>query len=214
MNLVRSGILAIFILTVAITVIVYPDLPDLIPSHWNFDGEVDGYLPRFWGVAVIPLVMAACTALFFVLPRIDPLRANYPKFRAYYEGFILVFAAFLFVIQLQVLLWGLGFLISPNVLLPPVFGIVFIYLGFLVERAEQNWFVGIRTPWTLSSASVWKKTHERGGLLFKIAGVIAMAGAFAGQYALWFAIVPILIISVYMVIYSYVEYGKEQRMEG
>jgi uncharacterized membrane protein len=78
MNLVRSGILAIFILTVAITVIVYPDLPDLIPSHWNFDGEVDGYLPRFWGVAVIPLVMAACTGLFFVLPRIDPLLANYP----------------------------------------------------------------------------------------------------------------------------------------
>lgn len=214
MNLVRSGILAIFILTVAITVMVYPGLPDLIPSHWNFDGEVDGYLPRIWGVAVIPLVMAACTALFFVLPRIDPLRANYPKFRAYYEGFILVFAAFLFVIQLQVLLWGLGFLISPNVLLPPVFGILFIYLGFLVERAEQNWFVGIRTPWTLSSAAVWKKTHERGGLLFKLAGVIAICGVLAGQYALWFAFVPMLVIAVYMVIYSYVEYGKEQRMEG
>ena len=214
MNLVRAGILAIFILTVAVTLIVYPDLPELIPSHWNFAGEVDGYLPRFWGVAVIPLVMAACTALFFVLPGIDPLRANYPRFQAYYEGFILVFALFLSVIQLQVILWGLGFEVSPNVLLPPVFGALFIYLGYLVERAEQNWFVGIRTPWTLSSAAVWKKTHERGGFLFKLAGVVALAGAFFGQYALLFAIVPVLVVTSYTVIYSYREYAKEQRSAG
>ncbi|MFA5294461.1 MAG: DUF1648 domain-containing protein [Methanoregulaceae archaeon] len=55
MNLVRAGILAIFVLKVAVTLIVYPAIPDLIPSHWNFDGEVDGYLPRSWGVAIIPL---------------------------------------------------------------------------------------------------------------------------------------------------------------
>jgi uncharacterized membrane protein len=154
--------------------------------------------------------MIPFTALFFLLPRIDPLKENYRKFQGYYEGFILMFVAFLFIIQLQILLWGLGYSISPNLLLPLTLGVFFIYLGFLVEHAEQNWFVGIRTPWTLSSERVWKKTHALGGTLFKIAGIIAMAGVFFGDYSLWFSLVPILIVAAYMVIYSYLEYRKEK----
>ena len=209
MNLVRAGIAAVLVLTVAITIMVYPALPDLIPSHWNFEGEVDGYLPRLPGVLVIPVVMFSCTALFFVLPRIDPLKRNYPKFQRYYEGFILIFAAFLFVIQLQVLLWGVGIEVSPGLLIPPLIGALVIYLGYLVEHAEQNWFVGIRTPWTMSSERVWKKTHARGGRLFKIAGIVTMAGVVFGKYALWFSLVPILVVIGYLVIYSYLEYKKE-----
>jgi len=214
MSLVRYGIVAVIILTVAITILVYPELPGQIPSHWNIEGEVDGYLPRFWGALVIPLVMLPFTALFFLLPRIDPLKENYRKFQGYYEGFILMFVVFLFIIQLQILLWGLGFPISPNLLLPLILGVFFIYLGFLVEHAEQNWFVGIRTPWTLSSERVWKKTHARGGTLFKIAGVIAMAGVFFREYSLWFTLVPVLIVAMYTVIYSYLEYRKEKGTTG
>jgi uncharacterized membrane protein len=210
MTLVRYGIVAIVILTLAITILVYPGLPDKIPSHWNSAGVVDGYLPKFWGVLIVPLLIIPFTALFFLLPRIDPLKKNYPKFRGYYEGFILVFAAFLFIIQLQILLWGLGYPISPTFLYPLILGALFIYLGFLIEHAEQNWFVGIRTPWTLSSERVWKKTHAIGGTLFKIAGIIAIAGVVFGKYSLWFALVPVLVVAVYTVIYSYLEYRKEE----
>ena len=150
--------------------------------------------------------MVAITALLFLLPRIDPLRANYQKFRRYYDGFILVFAAYLFIIQLQILLSGLGYPVSPTLVYPIILGGLFIYLGFLLEHAEQNWFVGIRTPWTLSSERVWKKTHARGGVLFKIAGLIAIAGVLFGRYSLWFVLVPILVVSVYLVIYSYLEF--------
>jgi len=210
MNLIRSGIGAVILLTLAVTILAYPGLPDQIPSHWNSAGEVDGYLPKFWGVLVIPVVMIAFTALFALIPRIDPLRANYQKFQMYYEGFILVFAVFLLLIQLQILLWGLGYPISPNLLLPLIMGALFIYLGFLIEHAEPNWFVGIRTPWTMSSERVWKKTHTLGGTLFKIAGILTMVGVVFGKYSLWFVLVPILVVSISLVIYSYLAFRKEK----
>ena len=131
------------------------------------------------GLALIPIIMIACVGLFVLLPRIDPLRKNYEKFRNYYEGFILVFVLYLLAVQVFLILWNLGFLLSPNITFPVLFGILLIYLGFLIGHAEQNWFVGIRTPWTLSSVSVWKKTHDRGGKLFILAGIISFLGALA-----------------------------------
>lgn len=211
MNPVRYGIIGVLLLTLAITILSYPALPEMIPSHWNMAGEVDGYLPKIWGVLIIPLLMVPLTALFFLLPRIDPLKENYRKFRPYYDGFILVFLVFFLLVQVQIILWGLGYQISPNLLIPPLTGALFIYIGFLVEHAEQNWFVGIRTPWTLSSERVWKKTHALGGTLFKIAGVIAIAGVFFGDYAFWFVLVPVLAIAVFTVAYSYYEYQKEMK---
>ncbi len=211
MNPVRYGIIGVLLLTLAITILSYPSLPEMIPSHWNTAGEVDGYLPKIWGVLIIPLLMVPLTALFFLLPRIDPLKENYRKFRPYYDGFILVFLVFFLVVQVQIILWGLGYQISPNLLIPPLTGALFIYIGFLVEHAEQNWFVGIRTPWTLSSEKVWKKTHALGGTLFKVAGVIAITGVFFGDYAFWFVLVPVLAVAVFTVAYSYYEYQKEMK---
>jgi uncharacterized membrane protein len=103
----------------------------------------------------------------------------------------------------------MGVKISPNLTFPLLFGMLFIYLGFLLEHAEPNWFVGIRTPWTLSSESVWKKTHRLGGKLFKIAGVICLLGVLFQDYAIWTIMVPILLVSFYVVVYSYIEFQKE-----
>jgi uncharacterized membrane protein len=186
------------------TIVAYPVMPDAVASHWNAAGDMDGTLPKFWGLILIPLLMYGFCALLAALPRIDPLRNNYPKFQASYEGFILVFSAFLFVIQLQIILWGLGVPLSPNL------GILFISIGFLLEHAEPNWFVGIRTPWTLSSDSVWKKTHQKGATLFRLAGVVSMIGVLAGRYAWLFILVPVIAVALYTVVYSYTEFKKEQ----
>jgi uncharacterized membrane protein len=167
-------------------------------------------MSKFWGLALIPLLMYGFCALFVVLPRIDPLRNNYQKFQDYYEGFILVFAAFFFFIQLQIILWGLGIHVSPNLTMPVMIGGLFVYIGFLMEHAEPNWFVGIRTPWTLSSDSVWTKTHQRAGTLFKLAGVVSMIGALAGIYASLFILVPAIAVALYTVVYSYVEFKREK----
>ncbi len=210
MKLIRLAIALVFILTAVMTLVVYPMMPDVVASHWNAAGELDGTMPKFWGLALIPLLMYGFCALLTVLPRIDPLRNNYQKFQDYYEGFILVFAAFLFFIQLQIILWGLGICVSPNLTMPVMIGILFIYIGFLTEHAEPNWFVGIRTPWTLSSDSVWKKTHQWAGTLFKLAGVVSFIGILAGMYAWLFILVPVIAVALYTVVYSYVEFKREK----
>jgi uncharacterized membrane protein len=210
MKLIRPAIAFLLVFTAAMTLAAYPLMPDVVASHWNAAGEVNGTMPKFWGLVLIPLLMYGFCALLAVLPRIDPLRNNYRKFQDYYEGFILVFAAFLFFIQLQIILWGLGIRVSPNLTLPVMIGILFMYIGFLMEHAEPNWFVGIRTPWTLSSDSVWKKTHQKGATLFKLAGVVSMIGILAGVYAWLFILVPAIAVAVYTVVYSYVEFRREQ----
>ena len=214
MKLIRLAIIAGLILTFALTIAIYPTAPDSIISHWNAAGQADGYMSKFWGLFLIPLIMTGFVALFAVLPRIDPYKKNYEKFRDYYEGFILLFVLFMLAIQVQIILWSSGYQISPNLTFPLLIGTLFIYIGFLLGHAEQNWFVGIRTPWTLSSKTVWKKTHEVGGKLFKIAGVICFAGVFAGAYALWFILVPALAVAAYTVVYSYVEFQKEVKSQG
>jgi uncharacterized membrane protein len=210
MKVVRLAIIAGLMLTFLITIAVYPALPDRIVSHWNAEGQADGYMSKFWGLGLIPLIMTACVALFAVIPRIDPLRKNYEKFRNYYEGFILMFVFFMLVIQVQIILWSSGYQVSPNLTLPVPVGIMFIYLGFLIEKAEQNWFVGIRTPWTLTSKTVWKETHELGGKLFKISGIICFAGLLFQDFAIWFIMVPVLATALVTVVYSYYAFQKEK----
>jgi uncharacterized membrane protein len=211
-KLIRYAIIAGLIITFTLTIAIYPAVPDRVVSHWNAAGQADGYMAKFWGLFLIPLIMTGFTALFAVLPRIDPYKENYEKFRDYYEGFILLFVLFLLAIQVQIILWSSGYQISPNLTFPLLIGMLFIYIGFLLGHVEQNWFVGIRTPWTISSKTVWKKTHELGGKLFKIAGVISCAGTFAGAYALWFVLVPALVVAVYTVAYSYIEFQKELKL--
>jgi uncharacterized membrane protein len=211
MKLIRVAIISAIIVTLILTGAVYPSLPPVIASHWNASGMADGSMAKFWGLILIPLIMIGCVALFAVLPRIDPLGKNYEKFQNYYDGFILVFVLYLLAIQALLILWNTGYPVSTNITFPILFGILFIYIGFLLEHAEQNWFVGIRTPWTLNSVTVWRKTHEIGGKLFKVAGVIALLGALAGPYALWFILIPAISVAVSTVVYSYVVYQNEQK---
>jgi uncharacterized membrane protein len=214
MNLIRPAIALVFILTAVITIVAYPVMPDTVASHWNTAGVVDGTMPKVWGLILIPLLMYGFCALLAFIPRIDPRRDNFRRFQAPYEGFILVFALFLFFIQLQIILWGLEIFVNPNLTMPLMIGGLFIAIGFLLEHAEPNWFVGIRTPWTLSSDSVWKKTHAIGARMFKLAGIVSMIGILAGTYAWLFILVPAIAVAITTVVYSYYAFRKEQAAGG
>jgi uncharacterized membrane protein len=210
MKPVRLAIIAVLFITFVISIALYPGLPDLIPTHWNAAGEVNGYMQKFWGVFLVPFLMLGFTALLTFIPRIDPKRANYAKFQDYYDGFILVFALFLLAVQMMILLWALGMPISPNILFPVLVGVLFFYIGILLDHTEPNWFVGIRTPWTLSSETVWRKTHKRGALAFKIAGVFMVSGILIPDYVIYLVLALGIGVAAYTVVYSYQEYQKEQ----
>ena len=183
-------------------------MPEKIASHWNVRGEVNGYVSKLWGLFLMPFILAGLAGLFAAVPRIDPLKANIEKFRKHYDGFIILFFIFMLSIHFQLILWNLGIKISPNATLPVGLGILFFYTGILCENAKRNWFIGIRTPWTLSSDAVWNKTHKVGGKLFKIAGAVALAGVFFRSYASFFILVPVILISVYTIFYSYITYNR------
>jgi uncharacterized membrane protein len=93
--------------------------------------------------------------------------------------------------------------------LSPAFAILFYYSGILIENAKRNWFIGIRTPWTLSNDEVWDKTHKIGGKLFKLAGILALFAIFFERYAILVIVVPLIVVSIYTVVYSYLEYQKD-----
>jgi len=202
-------ILGIIILSFAVGIYFYPQMPDKMASHWNIQGEVDAYISRFWGLFLIPITSIGLLALFVLIPKIDPLKENIERFRKYFDGFIVLIMIFLFYIYLLTVFWNIGIRFNMAQLMMPALGILFYYCGILVENAKRNWFIGIRTPWTLSNEKVWDKTHRIGGKLFKVTGIIAFLGIFFPKYAIFFVIIPVISVAVYTIIYSYFEYQKQ-----
>lgn len=191
-------------------VVVMGRMPEQVASHWNAQGEADGYSSVWMGVFFMPAVMAGIAVLMMVIPSIDPLRENIKAFREDYNVMIVAMAGFFFYLHLLTLLWNLGVEFSMNSLLAPGFGGLFFLIGEMIGKARRNFFIGIRTPWTLSSDSVWQKTHERGAMLYKVAGALTLLAIPFQQWAFYFMIVPILAVSLYVVVYSYIVFEREK----
>lgn len=210
MKLRKSEIISLLIIMISfiIGISFYSLLPDKVASHWNARGEVDGYMSKFGGLFLMPVISLVLLLLFIIIPKIDPLKHNIEKFRKYFDGFIVLMMLFLFYLYILTILWNIGVRFNFVHLLVPIFSIFFYYCGILIQKAQRNWFIGIRTPWTLSNEQVWNKTHKIGGILFKIAGIISLIGILLTEYALFFVICPVILASLFPVIYSYFAYQK------
>lgn len=193
--------------------LLWNQLPEMMASHWNTNDQVDGYIPKFWGVFMMPLMTLGMFLLFLLIPLIDPLKANIAKFRGVFNLFIAFIIGFMLYIHVLTLIWNLGytgFKMSQAML--PAMGLLFFFIGYLLRQAKRNWFIGIRTPWTLSSDTVWEKTHQLGGMLFMLSGVLAVIGGFiGGMVAFWFIMLPIGGSALFLVVYSYVLYQRETK---
>jgi len=193
--------------------LLWNQLPEQMASHWNVNDQVDGYMSRFWGVFLLPLITLGMLVLFLVVPSIDPLKANIAQFRPVFNLFIVLIVAFMVYIHGLTLAWSLGFnnFKMSGAMLPAI-GLLFIFIGFMLRQAKRNFFIGIRTPWTLSSDTVWNETHRIGAVLFMISGVLAFLGGFlGGTTAFWLMFIPIIGSTVFLLIYSYVLYRRETK---
>ena len=186
-------------------------LPDPMPGHWNAAGEIDGYISKFWGVFLVPIISTLLVGLFLIIPRIDPLKANIAQFRATFNWFIVVFLAYLLYVYALTLIAALGTPFNMTLMLLPAVGLLFIGVGYLMSGAKRNFFIGIRTPWTLSSDTVWDKTHKLGSKLFMLGGVVTILCAFLGESGIWIMLAAMLGASFVPVVYSYVLYQRETK---
>jgi uncharacterized membrane protein len=200
--------LILVILSFILAFYLYPQMPEKMASHWNIEGEVDSYLPKFWVSFLMPFLSFFLFLIFLAVPRIDPLKKNIEKFRNYFDVFVILLILFLLYIYSLTIFWNLGLRFNFVQVIVPAFSFLFFYLGVLVEKAKRNWFIGIRTPWTLSNEKVWNKTHKLGGKLIKIASLISLIGILFEEFAFYFLILPILFACFYLIVYSYFEYKK------
>jgi uncharacterized membrane protein len=203
--------LALILIAVVFSLAVYSRLPDRMASHWGINDEVNGTISRFWGAFLMPLMALAMLGLFLLIPGIDPLKANIASFRPLFNGFITALMVFLFYLHILTVLWNLGYQgFHMSAALLPGLGLIFIFAGIMMRQAKRNYFIGIRTPWTLSSDRVWAQTHRVGGILFIACGVIALFGAlFPGTIAFALVLVPLLAVTAFLIPYSYWLYQEE-----
>ncbi len=202
--------LIVFAVAAALSIWAYPRLPEVVATHWNLRGEPDKHSSRLIAAAMLPLGILVLTAIFALWPRFDPRRANYEKFGDTYRlltNSVLVIAL---VGHGALLAAGLGYAVQVGRLLPIGLGLMLVFLGNYLTRVEPNWILGIRTPWTLSSDTVWRKTHRTGGLVFVIAGlVIAVGAALVPKYAVQLLVIAIVSASLIPVVQSYILWRRE-----
>lgn len=195
----------------AISITVGTRMPEKMAVHWNAAGQADGYACRTWGVFGLPLLGLLLALLFLVIPRIDPLRENIRLFAKQYYRLTTLLLAFLLAMHCYVLLWNAGARIPVSMVMIPCLAALLFYTGHVCERARPNWFVGVRTPWTLSDPSLWEKTNRMGGRMLKAAALCSLTGLLWPEIAVWLVLAPVLLTAVVAVVYSYVEYERTVR---
>lgn len=215
----KTNIIILILLGVSLAglLAVYPQLPQIIPTHWNFKGQVDGYGNKnivffLWGIAV------AVNALFIIVAKIDPRSENYKRFAKVYNLFRLIFT--LFMIGMLVIAVILTFdpdAFNINMRLMPMMGLMFVLIGNYLPKCKHNYSFGIKTPWTLASENVWNKTHRMAAPLWVACGVLFMIMGFlpvhligeAGMLIITFVLLgPMVVVPM---VYSYIEFKKEKQ---
>jgi uncharacterized membrane protein len=170
------------VIAIAMSLAAFPHLPDRVPIHWGWDGEPNGWAGRPFGAFAIPLLMVGFVVLFRVLPGADPRKDNYEKFLSSYDFIAISVVSLCFAVHCVSLGMALGLPLPVERLGPGMVGAFYIGMGNVFPRLRSNWWIGIRTPWSLSSDTNWARTQRIGGYLFVASGVLLLADAAAPSH--------------------------------
>jgi len=191
-------------------ILIYPYMPDMVPTHWNTKGEIDDYSSREFGTFFLPLLNIGLYVFYLVLPHLDPKRANYEKFFGSYKLIRYathIFFVFMFVITV---LASLGYSIDIGLWVAVGVSILFIIMGNVMGRVRHNYFIGFRYPWTLANEEVWRKTHQVGSKAMVLGGIIALIGVLLTENSVRFIVVMagIFIPTIFTTVYSYLVFRQ------
>ncbi|MED3878805.1 SdpI family protein [Priestia aryabhattai] len=205
--------LGITLLTLVAWVIALPHLPTTMPIHWGANGEADGFATKINAMILTVGIMVLIYFIIAFVPRIDPRKENYKYFSKTYNIVLNAVLLLFFFVNMSTILQGLGYNVPMSYIAPIMAGLVFIIIGNYLQRVRSNYFMGIRTPWTLSNETVWKKTHRLSGKLFFIGGLLILISAFLPDgyksVIMWGSIVLCVAVPY---LYSYLAYKKEMNM--
>lgn len=204
-------IVSILLLTAIITLCVYPKVPDTIPMHWNFNGEVDNTGPKYMLFVFLGIAFGVNPLMLFA-KKIDPRGKNYDKFPLVFDIFRVFLTALLCGMELMVI----GFAFDPGfadmeTIMYLIMGIMFILLGNYMPKVKHNYTFGIKTPWTLDNETVWNKTHRMAGVLWVVGGALMLCATFIpAKMALILMTGVFFLMVIIPTVYSYIAFKKEK----
>lgn len=202
----------LIVASIAAAVYFYFTFPAVVATHWNFAGQADGFSGRAFAAFFLPVLIIAVYLFMSALPYLDPKKERYKEFAGAYLGFRLVFILLFLALEIITGLYNLGYTINVSIAVSWLIGLLMFYIGWLMPRIKSNWFIGIRTPWTLSSESVWNKTHAFGRWLFIVFGICLILMPYLPEtWAIVIFILGILILLLGSFGYSYWLYYQENK---
>lgn len=212
-KIVKKLLYVLCLLSLIGIIISYQYLPEMIPTHWNFEGVIDDYSNKnmIFILGLIPIIMM----LFFdKLPNLDPKKQNYEKHQKAYGAVQISIVLLMILLSWITIAVSLGMQLKINMIIPAFIGVIFIVMGNYMPTIKPNYFFGIRTPWTLANETVWKKTHKVGGYAFVLSGVLFLIIAFISiQEIMIGCLILMFILLMSVSVYSYIIFQKEQKRD-
>ncbi len=190
---------------------LWNDLPNKVPLHWNIEGEIDRYGNKL-ELLIIPFLLPLLVYLIFlVVPKIDPknqldkMGNKLQTIKFLLTTFMSILALFIIYLSKNQSFTSLNYLVL-------LIGLLYLIIGNYMKVIKANYFIGIKTPWTLENETVWKKTHQLGGKMWFVGGAIVVICSLILDEPTNFTILLIIsgIISIIPIVYSYIIYGKEK----
>lgn len=205
-------IIGIVLLPFIYLALVWNSLPAKVPTHWNYKGEVDHWGDKFSLIGLLFMLPILMYVLLLVVPKIDPKKRIALMGGKFYQlKFFLVLCMSLLALYIIFITKNQSFS-GPN-LIYILIGILFLVLGNFFKVIQPNYFIGIRTPWTLENNDVWKATHVFAGKLWFIGGLVIVLGGLIFENQL-FSIVFIslvVVLAVVPILYSYVKFKELEK---
>jgi uncharacterized membrane protein len=204
------GSAAVIAATLVGTLVAYPSLPSIVPIHWDAQGHVNGWGPKWSLFAYGPGLMTCIVLMFSALPWLSPKKFEVDSFRATSLYIMIVIVAMLAYGQILILVTALGVVLDVSRALEGGVCLLIALLGNVMGKVRRNFYVGIRTPWTIANEQVWNATHRLAAKTFFAGGLLGLIAVIL-HAPFWLPMVAILVAALVPVIYSLLFYKQLER---